>query len=113
MEGAPAVPAQHQPAALPEVVDGEWLHIPATDDPALNPYSEDGLGFDEGSLGDLVDVSNQGARGEFWEGKWGTADENEAILEGRAHYSVRELNKLHASRMRVSFEPVPIHVACT
>lgn len=32
--------------------------------------------------------------------KWGNADEISDIIDGRAHWSIRELNQLHAQRMR-------------
>ena len=57
----------------------------------------------DGGLGDLVDVSNTGERGALWEERWGTAEEISEIVDGRAHYSVRELNKLHSNRHR--FQP--------
>ena len=37
----------------------------------------------EGGLGDIVDVSNTGERGEFWEAKWGDADEIKDIIVSR------------------------------
>ena len=80
-----------------------WLDLDDDDDLG-DQYNADtttgeGSGF-IGGLGEDVDVSNTGDRGRIWEDKWGTAEDNAEIIDGRAHWSVRELNRLHAQRMR-------------
>ena len=42
--------------------------------------------------------------------KWGDAVQNKDILDGRAHYSVRELNKMHAARLKHTI--AEYHMVC-
>ena len=74
-----------EPAVQIHGVPAELVHAEDTQQDHWNWTSQNlttNNGF-EGGLGDIVDVSNIGERGEFWEAKWGDADENKDIIVSR------------------------------